>query len=87
MIQEMLSAFLGKRTSSSDTIRLVDPEGLLKRRGIAIGKRYNHLKKTYNRYEISRLGSSVNDRRVKYWKVVYSGENADGDKFIPIYYK
>jgi len=41
-------------------------------------------KRTYNRYNLPQI---INGKKVKYYMQVYFADDAEGDEFIPIYYK
>lgn len=71
-----------QRKRESGRIKIIDTEGLFYRDGAARG--YNKLKRTYSRHQLSNY---INGRKVKVWKIVYGADDADGDKFIPIFYR
>lgn len=65
----------------SNRVKIIDPDGLLYRDGA--GRGYHRLKKTYGRHQLSNY---VHGRKVRFWKIVYGADDADGDEFVPIFY-
>ena len=76
--------FFPRKPKRRQRVKILTPKELI--RGYGDCKDY-YKYKNWEKYKSTELTPYVDGRRVKFWKLVHSADDEEGDDYVPIFYK